>query len=131
MSTTDTERTRRTDYVNGLRAIADMLDTHDDVPLPNASFNIFCTDVNEIAAIRRDIGGQWVKEATDSWFWLRRAFGPHRFDLNTARDVVCERVVVGTKQVDIPDPAAPKITVDEEIVEWVCSPLLDDAPVSA
>lgn len=125
---------KRADYIEGLRAIADMLETHGDIPLPVAStFTTFFSGDDapaQMAAIRRVIGGRWTKTATDSWFWLRKPFGPHEYDLTAARNIVCQRVVVGTEQVEEPDPEAPKVVVEKEIIEWRCSPLLDDEPAS-
>jgi hypothetical protein len=40
------------------------------------------------------------------------------------RDEVCTRRVTGTETVEIPDPAAPTVTVEREIVEWDCRPIL-------
>ena len=55
--------------------------------------------------------------------------------LTDERDKVCERVVVGTREIteEVPDPAvvaaAPKVTTTrtEEVVEWRCAPILGDA----
>lgn len=48
------------------------------------------------------------------------------------REQVCERVVLASVEVEkeVPDPAAPKVTVTEveETVEWHCVPLLAELP---
>lgn len=40
------------------------------------------------------------------------------------RDQVCTRRVVGTETVEVPDPDAPLVTIEQEIVEWDCAPIL-------
>lgn len=126
---------KRTDYIEGLRAIADMLETHPAVPLPvRQTFTTLFDGEGapaEMATVRRVVGGKWTKTATDSWFWLRKTFGPHEYDLAANRNVVCERVIVGTERVEAPDPDAPKVLVEKEIIEWRCSPLLDDSTAVA
>ncbi|MHB1950203.1 MAG: hypothetical protein ACYCQK_01860 [Acidiferrobacteraceae bacterium] len=86
-----------------------------------------------MAEAARAIGGRWEKEQNEDMRQMRlvRRFGPHRIMLFTARENVCERVVVGTETVtrEMPDPDAPPvptITVTEEVerFEWRCSPLL-------
>jgi len=42
------------------------------------------------------------------------------------RAEVCERVVVGTETVEVPDPAAPMVEVERDVVEWRCAPLLNE-----
>ena len=67
------------------------------------------------------------REDTDSYTSVIRDFGAVTFELYTTRDTVCEKVVVGTETVEIADPDAPKVTVEREIVEWKCSPILAGA----
>jgi len=43
------------------------------------------------------------------------------------RDEVCTRRVTGTETVQVPDPDAPLITVEREVVEWDCAPILAGA----
>lgn len=40
------------------------------------------------------------------------------------RNTVCEAVVVGSETVEVADPAAPKITVTRDVIEWRCEPVL-------
>lgn len=105
-----------------------MLDENEHVPLPGgATFNIVLDTAEQLADARRRIGGQWEKNADGDFFWLKRDVGPHEFNLFAYRSAVCERVVTGTEQVEVPDPAAPLVTIVRDVVEWVCSPLLTDA----
>lgn len=81
-------------------------------------------------------GAEVTKSFDDAWAGLDLAFGDHvRLSVYADRGQVCERRVVGIRQVtkEVPDPDAPRITVtvDQEIVEWECTPLLaDEAGVS-
>lgn len=132
----------RADYIAGLRALADLLDQHDELPLPTAGRTtaldwwIWDHEVNDakatLAAIVRLLPGSKSKTAgqvgATSWFTVEAALHGLRIDINTNRASVCQRVVTGTREVTktIPDPAAPTVTVTETVedVEWVCEPLL-------
>jgi hypothetical protein len=57
------------------------------------------------------------KHYQGDYFDLRRKFGPIQLEFTVSRDKICERVVVGTKEV--PERVVPART--EEIVEWVCN----------
>jgi len=45
----------------------------------------------------------------------------------TDREEVCTRRVVGTETVEVPDPDAPLVAIEREVVEWDCAPLLAKA----
>ena len=126
--TTEEERQA---WIQGLRDIADLIEGTPEIPLPcEANFDVWFYGEDaaaQMATVRRLIGGRFDKETTGdgSYLWLRRHFGPHTLDLSTPRETVCERVVLGTETVEIPDPQAPKVSVERDVVEWVCSPLLD------
>jgi hypothetical protein len=74
-------------------------------------------------------GGQWAN--------LDLFFGPIKLHMYGARDEVCERVVVGTREVteEVPDPdalaAIPTVTVTRTVedVEWRCNSILGAPPV--
>lgn len=68
------------------------------------------------ASVRKEFEGNYAKVIRD--------FGATAIEAWATRDRVCERVVTGTEMVEIADPDAPKLQVEREIVEWVCSPLL-------
>lgn len=67
-----------------------------------------------------------TKSINPSYATAVRRFGSIKVQVTIARNEVCERVVTGTRQVQVPDPevvaAAPLVTVDEDIVEWRCPP---------
>lgn len=83
-----------------------------------------------IADLARRLGKS-EKQYADSFFWLRHDFAPGvRFEVTAMREVVCERVVTGTRI----EPARPEITLpateekEVEIVEWRCEPILAEEP---
>lgn len=71
----------------------------------------------------------------DTLFGAKLTFGPISLHVYGDRDQVCERVVVGTREVteEVPDPealaAVPKVTVTRTVedVRWECRPLLADS----
>lgn len=119
---------KRAEYVKGLRALADILDAHPELPLPY--------DGNSTAL-------DWIEVAADDGagqFYL--TFQLHGLALRviTTRAQMCERVVTGRREVEIEelDPVAlaalPKIKRTEvvEDVEWQCRPVLaGEQPESA
>lgn len=84
-------------------------------------------------------GGKITKSGAEKWFHVNLSFGRVGLDVFAAREEVCERVVVDTREVteEVPDPealaAVPTTTVTrtEEIVEWVCRPILAAEAVQA
>jgi hypothetical protein len=136
---------RRSSYTAGLRALADILDAHPELPLPYsgtaAPIAVFAYDREHVATFARLLPGtvEKVYEDDDLTFGFRLCgqFGGVKFEVIAPRAEVCTRVVTGTREVtrEVPDPkalaAVPTTTVTETVedVEWVCSPLL--APVSA
>lgn len=64
----------------------------------------------------------------DDALFVTRDFGNGVFLTFIAdREEVCTRRVVGTETVQVPDPDAPLVTVEREIVEWDCAPILAKA----
>lgn len=116
-----------------LRTLADWISTHD---APNGvvspcfetsgdyiiQYFIYCTTRSELLATAKRIGGRWRKRVDFGYlFNLDRDLGyGARIRLSAGREVVCERVVVGTRKTMAPDPRAPLVEVEEEIVEWRC-----------
>lgn len=141
----------RAAYTAGLRALADALDAHPEIPLPfdgigttlSIAFHGHEFETDRVAAMtsaaRLLMPGQRTKHADNAYYRVRGALHGLRIEVWAMREQVCERVVRGTKHVtrEVPDPdalaAVPTTTVTETIedVEWVCRPLLADEPVSA
>lgn len=103
----------RTDFVNGLRALADFIEKNEALPVPYSSpFNFFVNTKAELRDMQRIVGGKLEKDATDHYFYLRRLFGPLKLDINISREEVCERIVLGKRTV--PEH-------EEDIVQWRCA----------
>jgi hypothetical protein len=110
----------REEVIAGMRALADYLEANPAVPCPiNRVFDVFVDGKEELNALRRLIGGQFVKRPVGSLFCLRKEFGPLGYELNIDRELICERVVTGKRVV----PAVPEH--EEEIIDWKCGSLLE------
>ena len=119
------------EVVSGLRELADFIERDPDFAelyWPGPAL-LFVASWEKDAAARfgdlaRRLGGHRTKSVTERHIEVTRQFGPISIQVYTSREVMCERVVVGTETVEIADPEAPKVKVDREVVEWKCSPLL-------
>lgn len=137
-----TETDQRSEYIAGLRAIADALEQHPDVKLPyhgNTGTFSWVTSHEadpkaETAKIVRTFGGDWTKRENqgDLMVFVGRIAGVS-VDIICDRDTVCTRRVVGTEDREVQMVVTPAVTetVTEtvEVVEWDCGSLL--APVKA
>ncbi|MEV0968475.1 hypothetical protein [Microtetraspora glauca] len=133
----------RAEYIKGLRALADILEAHPELPLPyegdDASLNFIEGNAEEerrgAAVFARVMPGTVRKEPRGEYFDLFAEIHGVRVQWIARRENVCERVVTGTREVEIeePDPdalaAVPKVkrTVVVEDVEWQCHPILAGA----
>jgi hypothetical protein len=136
---------QRSEYVAGLRALADLLETNADVPLPfdgDADEIKWITVTGEnqravVAAIVRALPGLVQKKPRGDVIDFVGKIHGLRLCVIANRDEVCTRRVVGTREVTktVPDPsvAVPlvEVTETEEIVEWTCGSLLGPAPQKA
>lgn len=145
-----TTETKATEYAEGLRALADMVETNPDGPLMKdlryaLARMLAPVDDREsvVTAVRAALraGAKVDKYLHGDYAGALLIFGPITIQVYTEREEVCERVVVGTKTETkkVKDPealaAVPEVEVTEEveIVEWRCMPLLADRsePVGA
>ena len=109
------------EYADGLRAIADWYEAHEEIMLPHdARIDITSVETKEQAITTARALGHCRKHYEDSLFIIERAFGcvPLRFLF--WRSAVCTRRVVET--VEEPEMIVPAHT--REIVAWDCEPLL-------
>lgn len=146
------ETGKRAEYIKGLRALADAMEQHPELPIPwqggqymPMTFHfLHARDARaEMAAARRALGVPMDKKPReDGYFDLAGMLHGLHVTLNAYRKDVCERVVVATREVEIeePDPQAvpalPKVKRTEvvEDVEWICGPILageQDGPVAS
>src|SRR6266498_647782 len=137
----------RAEFLASLRLLIDWLQAHPDVPQPyhllgdKLYIYVYGEDPRAVLARIARATGNAHKDVDDARFEPRRPSGAITLVASARRDEVCERVVVGTREVTrrAPDPhalaALPMVTVTEivEDVQWVCPPSLlnPDAPSSA
>lgn len=132
-----------TTTADGLRAAADLLTAHPDLPTPcvfaydssgtiEVSWHLLSGDDNSTEAqkaaaraIITAIGGTWDKNPYGERFDFERKYGPLDLQIYATRDAMCERVVVGSETVTVPAvQAQPERTEEREMVEWRCESLL-------
>ncbi len=121
----------RDELVAGLRELADFLDSPRGLELPSLAvaatawpYDYHPRTYDRVpggakATMRRAARalGKADKRHEGHFFSLLRKFGPVRLELTTSREQVCEKVIIGTKEV--PEVTYPART--EDVVEWVCS----------
>jgi len=132
----------RSDYIAGLRQLADLLEQHEaELPLPvdgrlsPIGFHFLVGDdpKAELAAAVRAIPVHLNKHAPDpgyheTYYDLEGHLHGLRINLTAYRNTVCERVVISRDTVVVPaKPAIPERTKVVEQVEWRCHPILADA----
>lgn len=133
-TTTTTTTIEAAEAAAGLRQLADLIEANPELA-DLVEGNTLLMAVGErwgsdesvadrFARLARMLGGTRTKSGDGTYFWVGRRFGPLTAEIFTARNQVCERVVVGVETVEVPDPDAPKVTVEREVVEWQCSPVL-------
>ena len=142
------EATKRTAYIEGLRAFADLLEAHSAVPIPNYGpyFTISECTKDQLQAVLDAVPKArksyyensfslqvdlvpWTAPKMTEGGYIYDAKGDTTLNFQAERTEVCERVVVGKKIV--PEQYIPGHTVEqheEEIVEWKCKPLLEESP---
>jgi hypothetical protein len=121
----------------GLRDLADWIEAHPElaVDLRPIQIKAFPPDEPESVRTWAVAMGKAEKEYVDTLFSLNAFFGPVKLSAIYWRDRVCQRVVTGTRHVveTVRDPealeAVPLVEVEreEEIVEWICEPILAEA----
>lgn len=142
--------TDRSAYTAGLRQLADLLDANEALPIPYSGGDgtplaMYLLNHNpetrdRFAAVVRALPGKRTKEAEPSsgTFRVAATFGGEgglRVEVVAYRETVCERVVKGSREVEVPATPEQVIPAREarvevvEDVEWICSPLL--APADA
>jgi len=117
-------------FINGLHDLADFLHNHPDLPLPYGDLSCWdhgAESIESASKIARALGTFEKKEGV-SYLYLNKEFGPIQLQYAFPRSAVCERVVVGTREVEREvTPTHDRVfeMVEEEIVEWKCPSLLE------
>ena len=127
-------KNERAKTIAALRHIADTLEGNPLVRVPYFGSAILGVgSLKEMVAVKKAYGGLWTKDIdiTGEDFKLRRTFSDDlRIMVYTARENVCERIVVGTKIVPATTlPARDEVHMPErveELVEWHCPKSLSE-----
>lgn len=126
--------------VAGFRRAADLIEAHPGFVPPSVLNDgdlrwwLYSYECPEgvpamVAAIRRAVGGKWNKAETPGIGEPEMTFSREGYAITVKREAVCVRRVVGTETVTLPAvEAAPERTVDREVVEWDCEPILTAVP---
>lgn len=131
--------------VAAFRTAADLLEQHSDIATPVVAsdgrifWNLWpfeCPDgvPAMVAAIRRAVGGKWDKREQEGIYGgeSEMVFEREGYRIVVKRESVCTRRVVGTETVTLPAvEAQPERTVERDVVEWDCAPVLGAEAVSA
>jgi hypothetical protein len=137
----------RAGYVAGVRALADVLEEHDEIPLPRAKILwSFLSDPDaraRMALTARLLPCTWTKNPWEGssgtgYFDMNAKLHGLNLELGAYREQVCERVVVGTEDREVEEVVTPAVvktvTKPVEVIEWRCHPILapaaDETPAS-
>jgi hypothetical protein len=132
--------TDRQDYIEGLRKLADLLESTPDLPTPylddhSVRWSDYYSAAN-VARLAALIPGTMQKNDPDASDYDRTYYrltsdvklGPFELTVTSYRDSVCERVETGTKTVVVPAVEAEPARIEKvPIYEYVCKPLLAKA----
>lgn len=132
-----------TQQVAGLRKLADLIEAHPELAgrftADEIELNIhtrtddITAELAEWARFAKANGAKIAKDITQSMYNVTATFCDGvKVSMLAYRTAVCEKVVVGTREVteEVPDPealaAVPTVTVKRVVEEtkWVCRPLL-------
>lgn len=130
----------RQDYIDGLRQLADLLESTPDLPTPYVSgTSVFWADWHDAARVaklaslvpgklRKNNPSKGGYDAKYYELTSDKKVGPFELSVRSYRATVCEKVQTGTKTVTIPAvEATPERIEEQPVFEFVCSPLLAKA----
>ena len=122
------------EYADGLRQVADFLEAHSEIELPEptlTAYSLYSKEKAAATARAMSQGGRCDKVFEDTLVRLKRVFGTITLEYLGTRSSVCERVKVGTRivpeQYVAPKPATEAQVIpehEEAVYEWKCAPLL-------
>lgn len=123
-----------TEYAEGLRQVAAFVESHPEIPIPEATISCYRMSDKKIAALVARVlsnGGRCDKVFEPAIIRLERIFGAVKLQYIGLRENVCEQVRVGTRLVPEryvpPQPATEGQVIpehEEAVYEWRCAPLL-------
>jgi len=111
----EASREARQTEIDDMRKVLDFLEANPDIGDPYlTSIDIFA-EAEDIKTIAKALG-KADKKILGSTFMLVKKFGTMKLEVNFERNQVCERRVVGTKEIE--EQIIPARVVD--VVEWDC-----------
>jgi hypothetical protein len=110
------------EFARSLRALAKFYEEHPEFRVPADVRVYLFPEKEELAAITRALAPCEKQSLGGNWFILQRRFGKKLYiEANWTRSDVCERVVVGTKEIVEKVPVSFETqTKTVEVVEWRC-----------
>lgn len=132
----DTDQQETAEVAQGLRELADWIEAHPNNPAAQAVAHNMTTigtgtitfHRDEFRALATALGGERQKDADDNYVIVTRKFGPVLVRIEGYRESVCVPRVVGTVTEEVPAhdaiPAQPARTIERDIIEWECPPVL-------
>lgn len=138
MNTDSTSVGKLADHIAGMETVKEWMESHPEI-------EFYSVSVNATGKVDAQIGykgnfaaavralkegaplGTVTKEISASLYSVERDFGHVKLCIYTGRALVCESRVVGTERVRVPDPDAPMVEVERDLIEWECSPILSTA----
>lgn len=106
----------RSEKIQDVRDLLTFVEDNPEIPMPYFGiFNSFADDASDLDSLARTMA-PCEKGVVGTYFLLNRKFGSVTLSMNFSRDMVCERIVIGTEEV--PVHTIPAYT--KEIVEWKC-----------
>lgn len=122
------EEERDAESIQALRDMADLLEANPGVfGTVSATIAAFPNDKREARAAVAALGGTRIKRQGPSGMLVERHFDAN--EAFTARvhmgfSGTCEKKIVGTRTVTVPDPSllaeVPMVEIEELVEEWVC-----------
>jgi len=129
---------KRAELVQSLRDFADWIEETPEAILDSWGdvWVTFYGATKEQVVALAQTPGKFTKRFSGGSMELERSFGSEessrvRYMMSVPREQVCEAKVVGKKMVERrnyeAERAIPKIMVEEDVIEWECTPLLASA----
>ena|ERR1700739_441849 len=121
----DNSNSERLQFVEGLRRLADFYEARPEFPLPSeTTMYVWMDDKSFEGSVRlvaQAMGKASKQIVGESFFTLVRQFGLVKLEALWTREKVCERVVVGTEEVEETVPVTYETRmVKRDKVVWHC-----------
>ena len=122
--------TTETTLADGLRQLADFLDTNPELAEALGPPTLYLWAASEAKfKANNALLGSFTKGSSGSYLNAEKMFGPVTVQSTIAQANICEKKVVGTRKVMKYVPVDPNshveyhnLEVEEEVTEWLCPP---------